>query len=125
MNIRGTTPHMSTEEYRRMIAGAGKSKFGNERTIVDGIAFDSQAEAVRYGELQILERAGEICGFGRQPSFIIDDAGSRYRPDFIVCDKERNIWVEDVKGFETAEFKRKAKQWRQAYPWIPLILIKN
>ena len=34
----------------------GKSKFGAKKTVVDGITFDSKAEAKRYGELKQLER---------------------------------------------------------------------
>jgi hypothetical protein len=36
------------------------SKYGNKRTVVDGIPFQSKAEARRYGELRLLEQAGEI-----------------------------------------------------------------
>jgi hypothetical protein len=39
------------------------SKFHAKRTQVDGIWFDSKAEAGRYGELKLLERAGEIEDF--------------------------------------------------------------
>ena len=54
-------------------------------------------------ELKMLKAAGEIKGFNIQPSFVLMN-GIRYRPDFIICDKKRNIYVEDVKGFETKEF---------------------
>ena len=36
------------------------SKFGNVRTSVDNITFASKAEARRYQELRLLEKAGEI-----------------------------------------------------------------
>ena len=33
--------------------------------------------------------------------------------------------MEDVKGFETPEFKLKRDLWREAYWWLPLRIIKN
>ena len=35
-----------------------RSKYGNRKTVVDGLNFDSQAEARRYQELKMLWRAG-------------------------------------------------------------------
>ena len=35
-------------------------KYGNRKTIVDGIEFDSAKEARRYTELKLLQRAGMI-----------------------------------------------------------------
>lgn len=116
---------MTAAQYRQQFgAGASKAKYGNKKTVVDGITFESQAEATRYCELKQLLRAGEIQGFARQPSFIIDIAGTRYRPDFIVCGKDGQIWVEDVKGHETPKFKRDKRLWEITYPWIPLKVIK-
>lgn len=45
------------------------SKFGNIKTVVDGIEFSSKKEARRYGELRILEKAGEIRDLQLQPRF--------------------------------------------------------
>ena len=115
---------MSADEYRKILSSSTKSKYNNQKTTIDSITFDSKAEARRYGELQILQKSGEIKGFGRQPSFVIDDSGSRYRPDFIVCGKNNELWVEDVKGMETPVFKLKKRRWEENYPWLPLILIK-
>ncbi|NCB05918.1 MAG: DUF1064 domain-containing protein, partial [Clostridia bacterium] len=39
-----------------------RSKFNAKATVVDGIRFDSQAEARRYGQLQALQAAGAISG---------------------------------------------------------------
>lgn len=44
-------------------------KFGAIATTVDGIRFDSKAEAARWVDLQILERAGQIRRLERQPVF--------------------------------------------------------
>ena len=41
-------------------------KYGNKKTQFAGLTFDSKAEARRYGELQLLERAGLISNLRRQ-----------------------------------------------------------
>ena len=99
-------------------------KYRNVKTEVDGITFDSRAEANRYCELKMLLAAGEISGFDIQPSFVLD-VGVRYRADFIVCDNAGKVWVEDVKGVETQTFRLKRKLWEQRYPWMELRVIKS
>ena len=86
------------------------SKYRAQKTTVDGIAFDSKAEAARYQQLKQDKRAGKIRWFTRQPSFILP-GGHRYRPDFMVCDNAGAMWVEDVKGFETEGFRLKRDLW--------------
>ena len=44
-------------------------KFGAIATTVDGIRFDSKAEAARYQDLLLLEKAGQIRNLTRQPVF--------------------------------------------------------
>ena len=99
------------------------NKYRNTPTVADGITFSSKAEARRYGELKLLQRAGEITGFGIQPSFVLPSIG-RYIPDFIVCGKDGNVWVEDVKGVETQVFKLKKRAWAANYPWMELRVLK-
>ena len=115
---------VSQEEYRRMLAKNKKpSKFGNVKTEIDGHTFDSKAEARRYSELKMLAAADEIMGFGLQPSFVLPGS-IRYRPDFIVCGKDGTVWVEDVKGYETKDFKLKKKLWDSHYKWLELKIVK-
>ena len=99
-----------------------QNKYRNQKTVVDGITFDSKAEARRYCELKNLKACRRILWFTRQPSFLLP-GGIRYRPDFIVCAGGR-IWVEDVKGMETKEFKLKRKLWEETYPGLPLKIVK-
>lgn len=121
--------NMSMEEYRRL-TGQSKpvtqSKYHNQPCYVDGIQFASKAEGRRYQALKLLQQAGEIRGFGRQPSFVLG-LGVRYIPDFIVCDASGVIWVEDVKskGTETATFKVKQNLFYEKYPWIELRIVKD
>ena len=45
------------------------SKYRNIKTEVDGIVFDSKAEARRYAELRLLEKANEISDLRLQYPF--------------------------------------------------------
>lgn len=93
-------------------------KYGNRKTVVDGITFDSAKEARRYGELTMLEKAREISGLELQPEFVLEANGSplvydsgrkmKYRADFAYyCHRRVKRIVEDVKGYKTKEYKIK------------------
>ena len=96
------------------------AKYHNTPVEVDGIHFDSKAEAARYIQLKA---AGRILWFTGQPSFLLLGS-TRYRPDFMVCDSSGLVWVEDVKGVETKEFKIKKKDWEALYPGFELRVVK-
>ena len=67
---------ISAADYNAMQAKQPKrSKYGNKKTIVDDIEFDSIAEARRYRELKLLEAAGEIEGLVLQPPFPLEVNG--------------------------------------------------
>lgn len=78
--------------------------------------FDSKAEANRFGELRILQIAGEIRALTCQPPFELKFEGvnhGRYNADFeyIVVASDERV-VEDVKGgnaTDTAQSKLKRK----------------
>lgn len=81
-----------------------RSKFGNRWTEVDGIKFQSQAEATRYSELRLLEKAGLISGLELQPRYNIHVNGHhvcQYRGDFRYVDEFGKTVVEDVKSKHT------------------------
>lgn len=50
------------------------NKYRNQPVVVDGIRFASKAEAKRYGELKLLDRAGQIAGLTCQPRFKLTTA---------------------------------------------------
>jgi hypothetical protein len=86
-----------------------RNKYGAKPTEVDGHKFPSRKEARRYGELRLLERAGEIQNLALQPRYpiIINGVPVRYpsgvaleyRGDFRYLDTRTNrVVVEDVKG---------------------------
>ena len=86
-----------------------KNKYGNKKTVVDGITFDSRKEANRYAELKILERGGVITDLELQPRFELLSGfrrnGKTYRKieyvaDFSYNESGRTV-VEDVKSVIT------------------------
>lgn len=81
--------------------------------MVDGITFDSKAEARRFRELQLLERGKRITLFESQPKFEFIYRGEHiftYRADFRYRDLETGqIVIEDVKGFRTPLYRLKKK----------------
>jgi len=99
-------------------------KYHNVKTTVDGILFDSKAEARRYQELKLMQRAGEVQTIGCQPSLVVAQ-GIRYVADFIVVGKDGKVWLEDVKGIETQAFRLKRKLYETAYPGIELRIVKG
>jgi len=90
-----------------------RQKYGNKRTLVDGITFDSAREAKRWQELQLLLKAGEILGVFRQHPFRLQ--GCVYISDFVILQKDGTFCVEDAKGFKTKEYKIKKRQMKEVY----------
>lgn len=117
-----------------------RSKYGNRKTVVNGIEFDSRKEAVRYQELRLLERAGKISGLRLQEKFVLipsqreastevyksgSQKGRRkpgkllekecsYIADFCYTENGE-IVVEDTKGFRTEAYKIKRKLMLERY----------
>jgi hypothetical protein len=86
-------------------------------TEIDGIRFDSKSEAIRYQELKLLERAGEISNLELQPKYSIDINGKHicnYVADFRYLDRGVLV-VEDVKGMKTPVYRLKKKMVEAAY----------
>ena len=107
-------------------------KYRNKKVQVDMYVFDSIAEAKRYKELKLLERAGEISNLELQPHFLLQESfrknGKTYRKveyiaDFKYIENGRMI-VEDVKGIQTDVFKLKHKLFEMKYPDLELRIIK-
>ena len=102
------------------------SKYGNRRVKLDGYLFDSQAEARRYGELVLLQRAGEIHYLRVHPSYLLHAGfkvgGKPYQPITYIADFEYlegcKTIVEDVKGrgVVTPVFRIKEKLFVKAFP---------
>lgn len=85
-------------------------KYGAIATEVDGIRFDSIAEATRYAELRHLLDAGEIVSLEIQPEFPLIVNGvtiGAYRGDFAYRDHRGDRVIEDVKGVRTPVYRLK------------------
>jgi len=115
------------EKYREQVAKAvvsqqKKSKYGNVKTEVNGIKFDSQKEARRYQTLMLAQKSGLIRDLRLQHEFTLQEAyttctGKRiraikYRADFTyyMADGDSMV-IEDVKskGTKTKEYELKKK----------------
>jgi hypothetical protein len=113
-----------------------RHKYGAVRTEVDGIKFASKAEARRYCELKLLEKAGEIRRLALQPGFDLTVHGDAfvktwlptkigaYVADFYYEERvetpapNSDYWrrvVEDVKGFKTPLYRWKKKHVEAQY----------
>lgn len=86
-------------------------KYGNVKTTVGDITFDSRREAERWLTLRLLERGGAISDLQRQIRFPLKVNGKlvcTYVADFTYrCDGK--LIVEDSKGCRTREYINKAK----------------
>jgi len=109
------TEHMSTADYLAMVNQPKKSKYKNVRTEIDGINFDSKAEADYYSYLLVLQKSGEVAYFLMQVPFLCG-GGVKYRLDFLVVYSDGHIDHIDVKGSVTSAFKNKKKQVESRYP---------
>jgi hypothetical protein len=111
------------------------TKYGNRKTVIDGITFDSKAEAERYLELCVLLSAGYISKLKVHPSFEIIPAYKRwdenkqkmvtirathYEADFWYAEMHDGTFIkwitEDVKGVKTPVYQIKRKLFEQRYP---------
>lgn len=99
-------------------------KYGAKQTEVDGHIFPSKAEAKRYIELKLLERAGQISNLRLQPKYEIlpkfkSNQAIHYIGDFEYIENGKKV-VEDVKGVKTAVYRLKKKMFEYKYPDIEL-----
>jgi len=114
-------------------SGVSVSKYGAKPRVVDGVRFDSRAEARRYAELKLLEMAGEISGLAAHPRFVLQAAFRRgaelvraieYEADFQYQETASGATVvEDVKGVETEAFRIKRRMFLYNYPGVEFRII--
>jgi hypothetical protein len=93
------------------------NKYGARKTVVDGLKFDSAAEAKRWEHLKILQRLGEIELLRRQcqfPLYVGDWLIGLYVADFVYFRAGKRV-VEDVKGKATELFRWKALHFAAQY----------
>lgn len=110
------------------------NKYGARKTTLDGITFDSQAEASYYRKLLLLKGAGEITEIELQPVFILQESKTRadgtkllpikYKADFRVTYKDGRQEIIDVKGHKTKEYIMKKKMFLFRYPDLSIKEVK-
>jgi hypothetical protein len=117
--------HLGAEATRKTFQR--RHKYGAVRTEVDNIRFSSKAEAKRYGELKLLEKAGLIRGLQTQVAIPLDTFTNtgRVRVGVYVADfryqriipdgGEWELVTEDVKGFRTPLYRWKKKHVEAQY----------
>jgi hypothetical protein len=100
-----------------------KGKYGNYSATYNGYTYMSRKEALFAAELDTLRKAympkDRVVSFERQVKVSLDVNGkhvANYYMDFVVKYADgREEWIE-VKGYETAEWKLKAKLFVACYP---------
>lgn len=108
---------------QKILNPARRHKYGvaapERRTSRDGILFASRAEMLRYEELRLLQRGGEIDHLELQPRFPLVVCGQKigtYVADFRYRDRRTGVQIiEDVKGVRTSVFALKAKLVKALY----------
>lgn len=94
------------------------TKYNASKESIDGITFDSKAEAEFYHFLKALESEGAITSIKVHPkyvlqkSFVSDIRNERaivYEADFEIVGFNGNVEVIDIKGMATPEAKLKRK----------------
>jgi len=100
---------ITVEQYKAM--AKKPSKYKNKKTVIDGVAFDSAAEARHWQLLKCREKAGEITELRRQVPFLLCVNGQvicTYRADMTYKENGKLVTV-DVKGFRTEAYRLKKK----------------
>ena len=115
-------------EQARVAMNNPAGKYHNRKCTVTlpesgkSITFDSEKEARRFGELVLLQKAGNVRSLRLQVNFTLQEGyttseGERVRPivyraDFTYQERTTYGWrtvVEDVKGVRTKEYNMKRK----------------
>lgn len=97
-----------------------RNKYRAKPVEIDGFRFASKAEARRYQELLLLEKARKITKVTLQPAYIItinDHKICKVIGDFHYTENGK-IVVEDVKGMDTPLSRLKRKLVKACYPHL-------
>ena len=88
------------------------NKYKNKKIEIDGIVFDSKAEAQRWQQLKLLERVGQIGNLRRQVKYVLIPAQKidgktverecSYYADFCYF-RNGELIAEDVKGYRKGQ----------------------
>lgn len=121
---------MSAQAFRDMVKKP--NKFHAQKTVVNGVVYDSKKESKRALELEYLEKAGNIKNLERQKRFVLQEGfvnneGKKIRPISYLADyyyeKDGQKVVEDVKSpaTRTQVYMIKKKLFQFKYPDIKFV----
>ena len=100
---------------------AGRNKFNAQKTLHNGILYDSKKEAEYAAKFEMLKKAGgkdKVAKIERQIPFSFDHNGvhiCKYILDFKLTMADDRVRYLDIKGFETREFSIKRKLLKAFY----------
>jgi hypothetical protein len=120
-NLNELPEHLRKQVEQQIGKVKKPSKYNNVKTMVDNQVFDSGKEAVRYGELKLLQQADEITALQTQVWFLLEPKNSvnnklYYIADFVYYDLKAKEWiVEDCKGVKTSTYIHKKKAMYKKY----------
>ncbi len=115
----GRIPADKAADALRAMYRTRRHKYGAEPTIIAGVRFDSKGEAKCYGELRLMELAGEISDLRRQVRIPLVGADNKplmfesgrqavYVADFMFKRKgDTDVTILDHKGYDTPDSKLK------------------
>lgn len=98
------------------------TKYKSRKVAVGGQVFDSRKEYIRWCELVLLQKAGQITDLKRQVKYElipsqrigkkVAERACTYVADFVYTENGKTV-VEDTKGFKTKDYiiKRKLMLW--------------
>lgn len=96
-----------------------RSKYGNNKKEVDGIVFDSEKEALRYGELKLMLKGGIIGLLELQVPYELNPGGThslKYIADFVyIVRATGEKVVEDAKGHRTQVYLKKRRLMKKVH----------
>lgn len=107
-------------------------KYGNTKTIRDGIKFDSKTEADYYIYLKHQQAKGNVIEFDLQPELVLipkheyfgqNVQAMKYILDFKVTYKDESVEYIDIKGYGTDVSKNKLKHARFLNPGVKITWI--
>lgn len=90
------------------------SKYGNARAEAKGLRFQSGHEAAEISKLILLDERHLIFSLRLQVRFPLAGENT-YVADAVYLDENLEPHIIDCKGFQTKEFKIKAKLFREKY----------
>lgn len=119
---------MTPDEYKALAVRRKPNKYRARSVKAAGRTYASKAEHRRAIELRLLERGGKIAHLAEQRPYDLIVNGvkiCRYVADFYYVERETGLPVnEDVKGFETKDFKIKWALAKALHPEFEWRLVK-